>query len=616
MQAPNSSTTNGLTPVSLLKRLSGILRSALQLTRAVGLVWRGAPWLMAGSLVLVVVQGLLPLATLYLTKLTVDAITAAAGQAALWSKTLPLVLSLGAVALAGTAVAAAASLVRDAQSQAVSDSMAEMVQNKSVEVDLEYYESWQYYDTLHRAQHEGAFRPLQIVSNLTALAQSAISLAGVLGLVLAFSPGIGAAMVAALIPDALIKVHFADRMYQWQRRTTATQREAGYYSWLITSEYTAKEIRLFGLGQLFIQRYRDIRRLIRRQYIDLSLRRALAEFGASAVAVATVYGAFAWVAHQTVQGAISIGSLVIYLAAFQQGRSLLSGTMGALVGLYENNLFLNNLTEFMDLRRRVADPAAPRPMPRPLQQGIEFDHVSFAYPSQEEPVLKDISLSIRPSETIALVGENGSGKTTLVKLLCRLYDPSAGAIRVDGTDLRELKADDLRREIGVIFQDYMHYQLSARENIWVGDVNASPTGERLAEAARAAGADQVVDKLPHGYDTRLGKWFEEGEELSVGQWQKVALARAFFRDAQIVVLDEPTSALDAASEFEVFQRFRDLAGGRTTVLISHRFSTVRMADRIIVLAGGRIAEMGSHDELMQQGGMYARLFEMQAKAYR
>lgn len=605
----------------LLKRLGERVRSALQLTRAVQLVWRGSPALMATSLGLMVLQGLLPLATLYLTKLAVDAVTLAAGGGAAalaegWRVAALRVGLLGLVALAGSAINAASGLVREAQSRSVTDYMSGLLQAKSVRVDLAYYESWQYYDTLHRAQREGTYRPLQIVSNLTQLAQSAISLAGILGLVLAFSPGIGAAMLLALLPDVLVKVHFADQLYQWQRRNTSAERRAGYYDWVVSNEVHAKEIRLFGLGELFIRRYRELRQRLRREHMRIAVRRAVAEFAASAVALATVYGAFGYVAYQTVQGLLTVGSLVMYLSAFQQGRSLLAGTLGALVGLYENNLFLTNLSEFMALEGHVNDPEQPRPVPRPMAQGISFEDVSFAYPGQEQPVLEGISLSIRPGETVALVGENGSGKTTLVKLLCRLYDPTGGAIRLDGTDLRAFASEALRREIGVIFQDYAHYQLSARENIWVGDVTASPEGEGVVRAARAAGADQVIDRLPHGLDTLLGKWFEDGEELSIGQWQKIALARAFFRDAQIVVLDEPTSAMDAASEFEVFERFRALAGNRTTILISHRFSTVRMADRIVVLHNGHIAESGSHDELMRAGGMYARLFTLQAQAYR
>lgn len=287
-----------------------------------------------------------------------------------------------------------------------------------------------------------------------------------------------------------------------------------------------------------------------------------------------------------------------------------------IAGLYEDNLFLSNLYEFLDLKPKVAEPLHPTPVTRPMQTGIVFDHVSFQYPTGSRKVIEDISLTIRPGEKVALVGENGAGKTTLIKLLCRLYDPTEGRITLDGVDLRQFEISALRREIGVIFQDYSRYHLTARENIWFGNINLPSDDERIVTAGRQAGADDVITSLPNGYETVIGKWFEGGEELSIGEWQKVALARAFLRDAQIIVLDEPTSSLDVKGEYEVFKKFRQLADGQAAILISHRFSTVRMADRIYVLNGGRIIENGTHDELVQLGGMYAHLFETQAQYYR
>ena len=290
--------------------------------------------------------------------------------------------------------------------------------------------------------------------------------------------------------------------------------------------------------------------------------------------------------------------------------------MGSLAGLYEDNLFLSNLYEFLDLKRTVIEPVHARPVPQPMQRGIVLDHVSFQYPAGTRKVLEDISLTIRPGEVVALVGENGSGKTTLIKLLCRLYDPTGGTITIDGVDLRQFETKALRHEIAIIFQDYAHYHLTARENIWLGNTALPPDHERVIAAARRSGADDVISALPHGYDTILGKWFEDGEELSIGEWQKVALARAFMRDAQIIVLDEPTSSMDAKAEYEVFQSFRQLVSGRTAILISHRFSTVRMADRIYVLKHGSIIEGGTHEELIDRQGVYADLFERQARSYR
>jgi ATP-binding cassette subfamily B protein len=333
-------------------------------------------------------------------------------------------------------------------------------------------------------------------------------------------------------------------------------------------------------------------------------------------ATVAVFGSYAFIAYRTVQGSITVGDLVMYYQAFQRGHDFLREMLGGLSGLYEDNLFLSNLYEFLDLKRKVVEPLTSRPIPRPMRTGIVFDRVSFQYPTGTRRVLQDISLTIRPGDHVAFVGENGSGKTTLIKLLCRLYDPTDGAITLDGTDLRQFETAALRHEISVIFQDYAQYHLTARENIWFGNPQLSPDQERIVAAARYSGADEVIAGLKRGYDTTLGKWFEDGEELSIGEWQKVALARAFLRDAPIIVLDEPTSALDAKAEYEVFGKFRQLAEGRTTILISHRFSTVRMADCIYVLDDGKIVEAGTHEKLVQRGGKYARLFETQAQYYR
>jgi ATP-binding cassette subfamily B protein len=311
-----------------------------------------------------------------------------------------------------------------------------------------------------------------------------------------------------------------------------------------------------------------------------------------------------------------LGDLVMYYQAFQRVQGFLQGMLGSLAGLYEDNLFLSNLYEFLDLERKVIEPLHGRAFPQPMQTGIVFNHVGFQYPTGTRKVLEDVSLAIRPGEVVALVGENGAGKTTLVKLLCRLYDPTGGTITLDGVDLRRFETAALRREFSVLFQDYAQYHLTARENIWVGNTALPPDDERVVGAAGDSGADEVIRGLPKGYETVLGKLFEEGEELSVGEWQKVALSRAFLRDAQILVLDEPTTSMDAKAEYAVFQRFRKLVSGRTAVLISHRFSTVRMADRIYVLKDGRITEGGTHDELIHRGGTYAQLFEMQAQHYR
>jgi ATP-binding cassette subfamily B protein len=592
---------------------------ALRLRRALRLVWQSAPGWTIASLALLVVQGVLPLVSLYLMKLVVDAVTAsmeAADERIAFGQVALLIGLTGGVTLVSVLCRSIAGLVSEAQGQAVTDHMHDVLHAKSTEVDLEYYENPQYYDTLHRAQREAPYRPTRILSGLVRVAQSGISLLAMVGLLFSFHWGIAAVLLAAAIPGLLVRLKYAGRTYRWQRRQTPAERRSWYFDSMLTGDRHAKEIRLFGLGPLFMRRFRDLRQQLRRERLEIATKRSLAELVTQASATLAVFGSYAFIAYRTVQGSITLGDLVMYYQAFQRGQTFLREILTGLAGLYEDNLFLSSLYEFLDLKRKIVEPLHPKPVPRPMQTGIVFDHVSFQYPTGTRKVLEDITLTIQPGEVVALVGENGSGKTTLVKLLCRLYDPTDGIITLDGIDLRQFETAAVRREIGIIFQDYAHYNLTAWENVWFGNVDLPPDREQIAAAARHAGADEVITGLPHGYETVLGKRFEDGEELSIGEWQKVALARAFLRQTQIIVLDEPTSAMDAKAEYEVFRRFRQLAEGRTAILISHRFSTVRMADRIYVLGDGRIIESGPHDELIRHGGTYACLFEKQAQYYR
>jgi len=595
------------------------LRRTLQFTRALGFVWQSAKGLLAVSGVLTVVQGLLPLLQLYLTKLMVDAVTAgvtAPGREAAFRHVLLLVAAMAATSLFTFFIQSVAGIVNQWQAYRVTDHMNDILLAKSVEVDLEYYESAQYYDTLHRAQREASSRPINIVTGLGQICQHGISLLTIAGLLLIFHWTMAAILFITVCAGAAVRLLYTGKIYRWYRAQTVPERKAGYLSGILTDSGHAKEVRLFNLGPLFIKRVFDLRRTLRKSRLEILRSRTLVDFAAQAVATAAIYGAYAYVAYQTIDGRITLGSLVMYFQAFLRVQGYLKGILGNLTGLYENNLYLADLYAFLDLERTVPEPVEGAPVPRPLQRGIVLDHVSFQYPGGDRQALQDISLHIRPGEVVALVGANGSGKTTLVKLLCRLYDPGEGAITMDGIDLRQFATQALRREITIIFQDYARYHLTAGENIWLGNTALAPDPERIAAAARQAGADEVVQSLPHGYDTILGKRFADGEELSTGEWQKIALARAFMRDAQILVLDEPTSSMDAKAETEVFENFRRLVAGRTAILVSHRFSTVRMADRIFVLEHGHLIEGGSHDELIRKNGTYARLFEMQARHYR
>ena len=598
------------------------LRDALHLAEAVRLVWHAAPGWTALNAVLAVLQGIVPLITVYLMKLIVDAVTQGASEqdhAAAFRTAAFYIVLAALVGLGAALLRSLASLTSEALGQIVTDHVSDIIHSKSIAVDLQYYEDPAYYDTLQRAQSEAPARPTKIVNDLLTTTQATISMVAMASLLFTLHWIVGVIVVVAAVPGALVRVRTSRLMYAWQRRRTETERQAWYAHWLLTAGDHAKEVRLFGLGELFRVAFRDLRTVLRKERIGIARRRALADFAAASVAVIATFATFALIAWQTIAGAISLGSMVMYYQAFQQGLTALQSVLQGLAGLYEDNLFLTYYHDFMQLEPHIVSPEHPAALPRPMRQGISFRGVDFSYPDSRRTALEGIDLTVRPGEVAALVGHNGSGKTTLVKLLCRLYDPTKGTVTLDGEDLRAYDVDELRRSMSVIFQDFAKYQSTARENIRMGNVDLPPdeeaTTEAVAEAARRAGADQVITRLPKGYDTPLGRWFRDGEELSVGEWQKVALARAFIRDAQILVLDEPTSALDPVAEWNVFEHIRSLAEDRAVVLISHRFSTVRNADRIHILEAGSIVESGTHEELMALGGRYARMYEVQARAF-
>ncbi len=592
---------------------------ALHIGPALRLVWQGCPGWTVASVLLLIVQGTLPLVALYVLKLIVDAVAGGLqggagehgfGQAAF------LIGIAGFVAIVAAACQSLAMLVDEAQTQAVSDHLHHILHAKSVEIDLEYYEDPQFHDTLHRTQFEAFFRASHIFRTLLQLGQNGISLVAMVVLIILCHWLVAALLFLAALPLAFVYLRYANKLYQWRRDRTSTERQATYLHWLLTRSEPAKELRLFSLGNLFMERFRELRKQLREEKIHIVMARSVTELVTQIGAALGIIGAYAFVTYRAFQGFMTLGDLVMYFQACQRAQGFFQQLLSGFSSLYEDNLFLADLCDFFALKRKVLEPGHPKPMPKQMETGIVFEGVGFRYPNSTKVVLNDINLTIRPGEIVALVGENGAGKTTLIKLLCRLYDPTSGSIRLDGIDLRQFRTIDLRRDISVVFQDYMQYYTTARENIWFGNTDLPCDQERIAVAARQAGADRVIAKLPRGYDTILGKLFDTGEELSTGEWQKLALARAFLRDAQIVVLDEPTSAMGARAELQVFNKFRRLIEGRTAILISHRFSTVRIADRIFVLDEGRIIESGNHEELIARGGTYARLFEIQAQSYR
>ncbi len=602
-----------------ITRIRDRLRHTLRLSRAVRLVWRSSPGYTLSNIGLIIVQGVLPLISLYLMKLIVDgvaaAITSPAGISESFRKIIILIVFSCLIALLIALCQSISEIVSETQGEIVTDHVSDMIHKKSVEIDLAYYEHPLFHDTLHRAQQEAPYRPTRIVKSATQLCQSSISLIAVAGLLIHLHWMIAVALFVALIPGLIVRVNYADRMHEWQLRRTKTERKSYYYHWMMIDSTPAKEMRLFGLGPLFINCYRLLRAQLRKEKLSISTRRILFELITNSCGLLTLFGVFAFFTYKTVLGRMTLGDMVMYFQAFQRAQGCLKEFVTHLSGLYEDNLFLSQFYEFLDLKHTVVTPPVPSRFPKPLREGIVLNKVCFQYPTHHKPTLKNIDLNIAPGRVVALVGENGSGKTTLVKLLCRLYDPTNGSITVDGINLKQFDVQALRTNFSVIFQDYIHYDLTARENIWLGNIELDPNDERIARAAEHTGAAQVIQRLSKGYATPLGLQFDKGEELSIGEWQKVALARAFLRDAQFVILDEPTSALDVKSEYEVFNAFRRLLHGKMGVIISHRFSTVRMADYIYVMSEGGISERGTHEDLVRHGGIYASLFEMQAQNY-
>ena len=581
-----------------------------------GMVWETSPPLVVASIGLRLLQALLPLATLWVSKLILDAvvarITAGTGPLGPIWKLVALELAL---AIASDLLTRVTQLCDSLLGDQFTNRVSIRLMQHADRLDLAFFEDPVFYDKLERARRQTTAR-LGLLAGLLNTGQSFISLVSLSAGLIVFSPWLVVLLTAAVLPAFLGETHFSTLNYSVLYRRTPQRRQLDYLRLLGASAQSAKEVKIFGLGDYLAQRYHRVSEEIYDENKALALRRAAVGSLLNLVSTGGYYGAYAVVLVRTLAGGITIGMFTFLTGAFSRSRSYIERILSSFTDISEQAMFLKDLFDFFEMQPAVRTLPNALPAPRPIRDGFEFRDVGFAYPGSDRMVVRNINFRLHSGEKVALIGENGAGKTTLVKLLARLYDPTEGRIFLDGVDLREYDVEDLRQEIGVIFQDYLRFDMLVRENIGFGRIDSLDDQERIERAARKSLAESLIGRMPERYQQMLGRRFEGGVDLSGGEWQKLALARAYMRDGQLLILDEPTATLDARAEYEVFLRFADLMRGRMAVLISHRFSTVRMADRILVLADGMIQEQGTHQQLVALGGRYAELFELQAAGYR
>ena len=581
-------------------------------TAALRLVWSASPFWASANVVVSVLRSILPLGLLLLIKILIDSVSSLAGSGTTdISAILYLVIAVVAVFFVDEITSELSGYIRKKQSVFLESYMYGLLHTKAVNLDLINFENPAYFDILSRASREATWRPGSILNNIVSFFRGILSLALMAGLLFSLNWWIVLLLLAVNIPAVWLRLYFADVLYNFHRVQTPEARKSAYFNWLLTGDRPSREIRLFGLGGYFRSLFTKSFRKQKDEEISIIRKRTFIEMISTLFKAAALFIVLWYLAGKTVAGTLTIGQMAMFILAFRQGMLYLKETFGSLASLYEDSLFIGDTFEFLDLREHMSE-SGKTDEPGDLEHGIEADHISFTYPGCSTPAIKDVSFSIKKGEVVAIVGNNGSGKSTLVRLLCRLYDADNGVIRFDGRDIRSLNAEKYRKKFSVVFQDFMLFNLTAGENIWVGNNDSQYDEGKIKSYAGATGFDEIVKTLPDGYNTPIGNLFDNSRELSWGEWQKIAVSRALFREAPVIIMDEPSSALDAGTEHDLFSRLRGILSGKTAIIVSHRFSGVRLADRIIVLDNGIIKETGTHAELLAKNGTYSEMFRKQA----
>jgi len=584
------------------------------LFESVKFVRASAPGWTAANVVVSLLRSFIPLVLIFLIRNLIDRITegVSSGGAVSFEPVLYSITAVIVVFLIDELSSETGNYIRKKQSYRLEEYMYKLLHKKATTLDLINFENPSYFDKLSRAAREATWRPNNILNNFVALFRGIISLFLMAGLLFTLNWWIALLLIIVNIPGIWMRLHYSSVLYNFRKEQTPEERKAAYFNWLLTGDRPSRELRLFGLGEYFISHFRKSFRQYKEKEIDILHKRTAIEAFSGVVKAGALFAVLYVISRQAISGNITLGDTAMLILAFRQGLVYIKDILSSVAGLYEDSLFTGDIFEFLKLKEKIK---AEEPVARvtSLQKEIRFENVTFTYPGNDFPALVDINFILKKGEIVALVGSNGSGKSTLVRLLCRLYDPDKGAVYFDGKNIRNFEPEDYRKEFSVLFQDFMLYNLSAGENILLGNIGAGRQEERMKLAAMSAGVHALIESLPGGYDTQIGPLFDESRELSWGEWQKIALARTIYRNASVMVLDEPSSSLDSESEYEIFSHFREIVKGQTVLLISHRFTSVRLADRVIVLEGGKIAESGTHPDLMMKKGLYYKMYTKQKK---